>query len=305
MQEEQRMKRAKSGPQLYVPRAQDIEEERSKKRQKLKEQAKTMREQEESLSPSSSKSPTSPTSSSSLSDRHLQSQGKKNQSDRKPSSSHASKSTSSDKPVFRKRGHRYHDNDSSFKWGKQQTQQGNEDNPDNDNQEDDEQKKKGKYDGPKERPDFAPSGKLLEDTNMKNGVIMQWVEPEEAREPTLKWRLYVFKNGEVLGDPLLIYKQRSYLFGRERKVVDIPTDHPSCSKQHAVVVFRRIMHQDPLTLEETQEIKPYLIDLSSTNGTKLNGEQIDDRRYYELKPKDRIQFGNSSRTFVLLHEGMV
>lgn len=30
----------------------------------------------------------------------------------------------------------------------------------------------------------------------------------------------------------------SYLFGRERRVVDVPTDHPSCSKQHAVLQFR-------------------------------------------------------------------
>jgi hypothetical protein len=29
-----------------------------------------------------------------------------------------------------------------------------------------------------------------------------------------------------------------YLFGRERRVADIPTDHPSCSKQHAVLQFR-------------------------------------------------------------------
>lgn len=30
----------------------------------------------------------------------------------------------------------------------------------------------------------------------------------------------------------------SYLFGRERRVADVPTDHPSCSKQHAVLQFR-------------------------------------------------------------------
>jgi smad nuclear-interacting protein 1 len=28
------------------------------------------------------------------------------------------------------------------------------------------------------------------------------------------------------------------LFGKDRKVVDIPTDHPTCSRQHAVLVFR-------------------------------------------------------------------
>ena len=33
-------------------------------------------------------------------------------------------------------------------------------------------------------------------------------------------------------------RQSSYLFGRERRVVDVPTDHPSCSKQHAVLQYR-------------------------------------------------------------------
>ena len=31
-----------------------------------------------------------------------------------------------------------------------------------------------------------------------------------------------------------------YLFGRERKVADVPLDHPSCSSQHAVLQYRRV-----------------------------------------------------------------
>lgn len=31
-----------------------------------------------------------------------------------------------------------------------------------------------------------------------------------------------------------------YIFGRDRAVADIPTDHPSCSKQHAVLQFRAV-----------------------------------------------------------------
>lgn len=44
--------------------------------------------------------------------------------------------------------------------------------------------------------------------------------------------------GEAFGDPLYIHRQSCYLFGRERRVVDVPTDHPSCSKQHAVLQYR-------------------------------------------------------------------
>ena len=38
----------------------------------------------------------------------------------------------------------------------------------------------------------------------------------------------------------LFGRQSCYLFGRDRAIVDIPTEHPSCSKQHAVIQFRQI-----------------------------------------------------------------
>ena len=36
-------------------------------------------------------------------------------------------------------------------------------------------------------------------------------------------------------DLLHIQRQSAYLIGRDRAVVDIPVEHPSCSKQHAVI----------------------------------------------------------------------
>lgn len=44
--------------------------------------------------------------------------------------------------------------------------------------------------------------------------------------------------GELFGTPLPIYRQSCYIFGRERRIADIPTDHPSCSKQHAILQYR-------------------------------------------------------------------
>ena len=83
------------------------------------------------------------------------------------------------------------------------------------------------------------SGKLLEDTNVINGVTVKYAEPPEARKPRIKWRLYVFKGDEEL--PILyIHRQSAYLMGRDRKVADIPLDHPSCSKQHAVLQYRLV-----------------------------------------------------------------
>ena len=83
------------------------------------------------------------------------------------------------------------------------------------------------------------SGKLLEDTNVINGVTVKYAEPSEARKPRIKWRLYVFKGDEEL--PILyIHRQSAYLMGRDRKVAGIPLDHPSCSKQHAVLQYRLV-----------------------------------------------------------------
>lgn len=44
-----------------------------------------------------------------------------------------------------------------------------------------------------------------------------------------------------------VSQQSAYMFGREREVVDIATDHPSCSKQHAVLQYREIMQPPDLS----------------------------------------------------------
>ncbi|KAH7429517.1 hypothetical protein KP509_09G053400 [Ceratopteris richardii] len=151
-----------------------------------------------------------------------------------------------------------------------------------------------------EKPSFEYSGKLAAETNKVRGVTLLFTEPPEARKPTIRWRLYIFKDGEHFNEPLYIHRQTCYLFGRERRVADVPTDHPSCSKQHAVIQYRYV--EKEVNGESKSEVRPYLMDLGSTNGTFLNGERIEPQRYYELMEKDTIKFGNSSREYVLLHE---
>lgn len=153
----------------------------------------------------------------------------------------------------------------------------------------------------KEKPSFEYSGKLAAETNKVKGVTLQFTEPPEARKPSIRWRLYVFKDGEALNDPLYIHRQTCYLFGRERRVADIPTDHPSCSKQHAVIQYR-LTEKEELDGMIASKVRPYIMDLGSTNGTFLNGKRVDPQRYYELLETDTIKFGNSSREYVLLHE---
>ncbi|CAN6997499.1 unnamed protein product [Brassica oleracea var. botrytis] len=154
----------------------------------------------------------------------------------------------------------------------------------------------------KEEPSFELSGKLAEETNRYRGIAILFNEPPEARKPNKRWRLYVFKDSEPLDEPLQLHRQSCYLFGRERRIADIPTDHPSCSKQHAVIQYREVTVEKPDGMVEKQ-VKPYLMDLGSTNKTYINKDPIEPQRYYELREKDTIKFGNSSREYVLLHEG--
>ncbi|XP_035601596.1 smad nuclear-interacting protein 1-like [Oncorhynchus keta] len=152
----------------------------------------------------------------------------------------------------------------------------------------------------KEKPNFELSGALTEDTNTFRGEVIKYNEPPEARIPKRRWRLYPFKNDEQL-PVMYVHRQSAYLMGRQRKIADIPIDHPSCSKQHAVFQYRLV----EFTRSDGtggRRVKPYIIDLGSGNGTYLNNQRIEAQRYYELKEKDVLKFGFSSREYVLLHE---
>lgn len=152
-----------------------------------------------------------------------------------------------------------------------------------------------------QKPNMGLSGKLTEDTNTYNGVVIKYSQPPEARKPKRRWRWYIFKGEEDL--PFLpLHRQSAYLIGRDRKVADIPTDHPSCSKQHAVLQYRLVTYnREDGTKGRT--VKPYILDLESANGTYVNNRRIEPRRYVELLEKDVVKFGYSSREYILLHEG--
>ncbi|KAF8635950.1 hypothetical protein AX15_000116 [Amanita polypyramis BW_CC] len=160
----------------------------------------------------------------------------------------------------------------------------------------------------KAKPNFAPSGLLAAETNTVRATsgektVLKYNEPPEARRPTVGWRLYVFKGNEQL-DLLHIHKQSAYLIGRDRLVADIAIDHPSCSKQHAVIQYRFVHEKNELG-DIKGVIKPYIIDLESTNATYVNDVTIPASRFYELKSGDVIKFGTSGREYVLLHDEVV
>ena len=162
--------------------------------------------------------------------------------------------------------------------------------------------------------------------NMRNGVVLNFSEPIDARLPSNRWRIYVFKDSASstggtsskdkdkdkreedkrdkdasLLDTIAVHRKSCYLFGRDDRVSDISVLHPSCSKQHAVLQFRSINSSDS-SLTNTITVKPYLMDLDSSNGTFLNGSPIEGARYYELLSGDCVKFGSSTRDYVFLKE---
>ncbi|GKZ33945.1 hypothetical protein AbraIFM66950_004036 [Aspergillus brasiliensis] len=156
----------------------------------------------------------------------------------------------------------------------------------------------------KEKPNFGQTGRLAAESKTVNvngsSVVLKYHEPPEARKPPAKepWRFYVFKGQDLL-EMVELGIRSCWLIGKEQLVVDFPLEHPSCSKQHAALQFRFVEKRNEFG-DRIGRVKPYLIDLESANGTTVNGDAIPAGRYVELRDKDVVQFGLSSREYVLM-----
>ncbi|GLA58325.1 hypothetical protein AtubIFM56815_008646 [Aspergillus tubingensis] len=165
----------------------------------------------------------------------------------------------------------------------------------------------GESEGPppeKEKPNFGQTGRLAAESKTVNvngnSVVLKYHEPPEARKPPAKepWRLYVFKGQDLL-EMVELGIRSCWLIGKEQLVVDFPLEHPSCSKQHAALQFRFVEKRNEFG-DRIGRVKPYLIDLESANGTTVNGDAIPAGRYVELRDKDVVKFGLSTREYVLM-----
>lgn len=158
---------------------------------------------------------------------------------------------------------------------------------------------------PKEQPNFSHSGSLAKASNSVqqadgSTITLKYHEPPEARKPPAKddWKLFVFKGDDVV-DTVGLSARSCWLVGRETAVVDLAAEHPSISKQHAVLQFRHVEKRNEFG-DRIGRVKPYLIDLESANGTELNGKKVADSRYVELRDKDVVKFGHSTREYVVM-----
>jgi len=157
----------------------------------------------------------------------------------------------------------------------------------------------------KQKPNYAPTGLLAAASNSiaaadGTSIVLKYHEPPEARKPPTKdiWKLFVFKGNDIV-ETIELGLRSCWLVGRELAVVDMPAEHPSVSKQHAVIQFRYIEKRNEFG-DKTGKVRPYLIDLESANKTLLNKEEVPSSRYLELRDKDMIQFGHSTREYVLM-----
>ncbi|KAF4807017.1 Smad nuclear-interacting protein 1 [Colletotrichum siamense] len=158
---------------------------------------------------------------------------------------------------------------------------------------------------PKEKPNLRTTGVLAAASNSVQqadgtSIVLKYHEPAEARKPPVKdqWKLFVFKGNDIV-DTIDLNLRSCWLIGREAAVVDMMAEHPSISKQHAVIQFRHVEKRNEFG-DRIGKVKPYLIDLESANGTVLNGDKVADSRYYELRDKDMIKLGHSTREYVLM-----
>ncbi|KIH93448.1 hypothetical protein SPBR_04027 [Sporothrix brasiliensis 5110] len=156
---------------------------------------------------------------------------------------------------------------------------------------------------PKEQPNWGTTGTLAAASNavaQDDGsvITLKYHEPPEARKPSPRdqWKLFVFKDDAIV-DTIDLGTRSCWLAGRDSAVVDLLAAHPSISKQHAVLQFRFVEKRNEFG-DRIGRVKPYLLDLASANGTKLNHEEVATQRYVELQDKDMVQFGHTDTGYL-------
>uniref|UniRef100_A0A1J3GNL3 Kanadaptin n=1 Tax=Noccaea caerulescens TaxID=107243 RepID=A0A1J3GNL3_NOCCA len=107
--------------------------------------------------------------------------------------------------------------------------------------------------------------------------------PEWSGPPCHKFQLEVLKEGAIV-DQFDVYEKGAYLFGRD-SMCDFSLEHPSISRFHAVIQYKR-------------SGVAYLFDLGSTHGTIVNKTKVDKRVFVDLNVGDVIRFGGSTRLYI-------
>lgn len=142
---------------------------------------------------------------------------------------------------------------------------------------------------PTEVPNPNPTEDSKEDSNnpprarsAKQSPVPYTI-PEWSGPPCHRFQLEVLKEGAIV-DRLDVCEKGAYMFGRD-VLCDFSLEHPSVSRFHAVIQYKR-------------SGVAYLFDLGSTHGTLINKNKVDKRVYVDLNVGDVIRFGASTRLYI-------
>ncbi|EKX48972.1 hypothetical protein GUITHDRAFT_44954, partial [Guillardia theta CCMP2712] len=88
--------------------------------------------------------------------------------------------------------------------------------------------------------------------------------------------LEVLKNGTIV-EKIDLQNKDAFLVGRNADVCDVVLDHPSISRQHAVIQLK-------------EDGEAFIYDMS-THGTRINKKQLKTQVYAKIGVGDVMQFG--------------
>ena len=115
-------------------------------------------------------------------------------------------------------------------------------------------------------------------------------EPSWSALSEESYSFEVIKNGAVI-DKIELKSKAYHVIGRLPSC-DIPMEHPSLSRYHAVVQYSN-------GSSETFPKGWYLYDLDSTHGTWINKNRVPPKKYHRLHVDYVLKYGGSTRLFIL------
>ena len=147
----------------------------------------------------------------------------------------------------------------------------------------------------KEKPNWGISALYSDRQLIRNQKMTKFFVPFDSAKPDGSYFAFMFY-GQSKDPQQFVLDQETYLIGRE-KFCDIQIIHPSVSRQHCALQFRRVRleGEDP-----TAQLVPYIFDMSSYNGTFINDEKISSSRFVQLLPKDVITFGKAPDSLIIM-----
>lgn len=109
--------------------------------------------------------------------------------------------------------------------------------------------------------------------------------PPWSANPNDDFFLEVLKDGSII-ENIDLSEKSHYIFGRQPDLCNVTLDHPSISRMHSVLQFR----DDGALM---------IVDLNSQHGTMVNKKTILPNVYQRVYVGDIIQFGASTRKYLL------